>query len=43
MRDIAECISRFDLNQDGTLEYGEFKAASKWEIQKDGTYKKKNG
>ena len=43
MEDIESCISKFDLNQDGTLEYGEFRAASKWQIQKDGTYKKKEG
>ena len=43
MGDIERVISKFDLNQDGTLEYGEFRAASNWQIQKDGTYKKKEG
>ena len=43
MTDIQECISKFDLNQDGTLEFGEFKAAARWEIQKNGTYRKKEG
>lgn len=43
MEDIEKCISEFDINQDGTLEFGEFKAASRWKIQKNGTYKKQEG
>ena len=43
MKDIEKCISEFDINQDGTLELGEFKAAARWEMQKNGTYKKKEG